>query len=123
MRNKSLKLSIFFLILALLSIFSLKNENIVDAQRGRCGNQTPCIDPNIGHICLPLPTTLPAVSPTSNGYGFQPASSNCGARRCYYLFSCVCGPALGAGVCYSVRGGVSSCDKKDVLIEKIKPKG
>lgn len=89
----------------------------IKAQRGRCGNQTFCYDGSIYPPCLPLPTTLPAVSSTySGGYGFSVASSNCGAKRCWWFFACRCGPALGAGLCSSATSGDSSksCSQKNV---------
>lgn len=98
------------LVLSLvLSMFvSLGSEQIVEAQRGRCGNQTICVDPII-NFCLPVPTTLPPVASTwSGGLGLRVAGKNCGAKRCYWLFACPCGPALsGAGFCNGATGSAS----------------
>jgi hypothetical protein len=84
-------------------------SNFAQAQRGRCGNQTFCWDGDLYPPCYPLPTTLPPVSSTySGGYGFSIASGSCGAQRCYYLFSCRCGPGLGGGICNSALDQSSS---------------
>lgn len=100
MKNVSVRLKIIFLTFALLFTLTFNSGNIADAQRGRCGDETPCLTGEIFDNCLPLPTTLPAVSTTwSGGYGFIPASSNCGARKCYWLFACRCGPPLAGGFC------------------------
>jgi len=116
-----MKFSIIVKILLTVFIFIFFAANVgniggVKAQRGRCGNQTFCADPDISHICLPLPTSLPSISSTWNGgYGFSFGSSNCGARRCWYLFTCRCGPALGAGICNSSNGSSgSTCIREEV---------
>lgn len=113
-----MKFSIIVKILLTVLIFlaaTIGNTDSVKAQRGRCGNQTFCYDGGVYPPCIMLPTTLPAVSSTfSGGYGFSVASGNCGAKRCYWYFTCRCGPALGAGICSSLAsGGASnSCGKE-----------
>lgn len=107
------RLSIVVTILFLLSQSGF--NNLVNAQRGRCGNQTFCYDGGLYPPCIPLPTTLPAVSSSYNGgYGFSVGSGNCGAKRCYWFFACKCGPALGAGICTPRVAGnsVVSCDNE-----------
>lgn len=106
------KASRIYLYCAFLLIFgSFGVEVQTNAQRGRCGNQTICVDPILS-LCIPVPTTLPPVSETwSGGLGLRVASKNCGAKRCYWLFSCVCGPALsGDGFCNGATG--DSCNKE-----------
>lgn len=94
------RLTKIVLLSTLFLMGQLSSYRIVEAQRGRCGDQAICVDPFF-NTCIPVPTTLPPVSPTwSGGYGFRPASSNCGAKRCYWLFACACGPPLsGDGLC------------------------
>ena len=75
-------------------------NNPAQAQRGRCGNETPCVTGGLFDNCLPLPTTLPAVSATpTGGVGFRIASESCGARSCYWLLTCSCGPGLAGSLC------------------------
>ena len=99
-----------FVLVVLLLFANLGIERRIEAQRGRCGDQTICVDP-ILNLCIPVPTSLPPVSTTwSGGLGLRPASKNCGAKRCYYLFACVCGPALsGAGFCNGESGSADVC--------------
>lgn len=75
-------------------------NNPAQAQRGRCGDEARCITGELFDNCLPLPTSLPAVSTSWSGrYGFRVASNNCGAKKCYWLFACVCGPPLAGEFC------------------------
>lgn len=111
--SKTLKPFFAVLIFTILAVNGSYN-NSVKAQRGRCGNQTICSDPII-NLCIPLPTTLPAVSSTYNGgYGFSVASGNCGAKRCWWLFTCRCGPSLGAGICNSGSSSGNSCSREEM---------
>lgn len=111
----SIRLKALLTVFALLLFWGMMNlDNVADAQReGKCGTEIPCRDEGINY-CIPLPTSLPPVdlNKETRGYGFQSASDNCGAKRCYFFFSCVCGPALGASICYNYGNGFSSCDQK-----------
>ncbi len=85
-------------------------DGVVFAQRGttrRCNPQFPvCMDANILDICHALPTSLPVVDPSgplSGPGGFRASGSGCGAKTCYYLFSCVCGYPLGTEFCAGER--------------------
>lgn len=112
----------WLLLVALTIPFAVTYSSLIDgevnAQRGRCGDEAFCQDP-FPNYCLPVPTTLPSVSSTwSGGYGFRVAGNNCGARQCYYFFSCPCGPPLSGGqVCGAGEGGSDDCSqdtKKEV---------
>ena len=115
----SMKLKALLMVFCLFTFWGTMNiDNVADAQvQQTCGQQIDCRENGITNSCIPLATTLPPVDvkTESTGYGFQSASGNCGAKRCYYLFSCVCGPPLGASICYNQRGlgGKSTCDQKN----------
>lgn len=89
--------------------------SIATAQRGdqkKCGQQTICMDFEIGASCVPLATTLPSVDPNQSnfGYGFKVASDACGAKRCWLFLVCPCGPPLGVDVCRGEEEGASCSD-------------
>ncbi len=117
--NVSMKLKTLLMVFCLFAFCgTMSIGNVADAQvQSTCGQQIDCRENGITNTCIPLPTTLPPVDvkTESTGYGFQSASGNCGAKRCYYLFSCVCGPPLGASICYNYRGldGKLYCDPKN----------
>ncbi len=53
-----------------------------------------CAAPN----CVPLPTSLPAVSAALPGE-YESAGGNCGTKTCYVILRCPCGPPLASGYC------------------------
>lgn len=123
----SMKLKTLLMVFTFLLFWGTMNiGSVADAQveTGKCGQQIDCRENGITNTCIPLPTSLPPVDvkTESTGYGFKTATGHCGAKRCYYLFSCECGPPLGASICYTYRGvgGVVSCDQKN---EKLKVSG
>jgi hypothetical protein len=112
-KTKSIKPLKLLLLLAI--VFTVSSTTFVSAQRAsrECGKQRACLDGTL--LCLPLPTSLPPIdtSQTNFGAGFYKASSSCGAKRCYWLFSCECGYPLGVSVCRASLDGSSCNDKKD----------
>lgn len=109
-------------VLLTVVIFGYLTPQDQYAQRGRCGDQTVCVD-LFEPRCIPVPTSLPVISSSwSGGLGFRVASQYCGAARCYLFFACRCGPSLGGeGVCFPGSPGVASAsdmscptDAKDI---------
>ena len=121
----SIKLKIMIAVfISLLFVINVGFSNVAKGQRGRCANQIAgCFDGGLLPPCIPSPTTLPVLSYSwSGGYGFQTASSYCGARRCWILFACACGNPLGAGLCDS-RGPIgsnssNSCSRDETKVVK-----
>jgi hypothetical protein len=95
-------------------------NDVAKASPGGCRDATVCFDGSLTP-CIPLPTSLPPVdSEYSGGYGFVLRSTNCGAKKCYWLFACRCGPGLGSGFCRNSLASGGSCsfdDKKGTELE------
>lgn len=108
--SKVILFSIGSLLMVFCYQFSQTNHKVYaqggGTQPGVCGKYTICTDPIINY-CIGLPTSLPPVktqlNPGEVGV-YKVASSHCGARRCYLLFACQCGPPLSGSLC---RGGIS----------------
>lgn len=64
-----------------------------------CYRAMPCVDPKPG--CVPVPTSVPAVSSIPDREGWEPApgSAGCGIRRKWVFFWEVCGPPLAGAAC------------------------
>lgn len=110
--RKRIVLSTLFVLLFFSG--SLTLNDAVKASPGGCRDWAGCFDAGI-NSCIPLPTSLPAVSSEyTGGYGYRIRSTNCGAKKCYWYFTCRCGPGLGAGVCTpgSIASGACSYDGK-----------
>jgi hypothetical protein len=73
--------------------FSLVAAGVSLQQQG-CFKAIPCL----GAGCVPVPTSLPAVNINIAG-DYQSVGRNCGAKRCFLIFTCACGPPLASGFC------------------------
>lgn len=64
------------------------------AQAASCVAPTGCIAPG----CIPVPTSLPALSTGAAG-DWEVGSRNCGGRRRWCIFVTPCGPPLAGAYC------------------------
>ena len=101
MKRKSiLTLTTFLAITLLFAAFA--SYKYVPYAQAICGIERGCFDDGVYNTCIPTPTTLPAVDVTDVGdWHVSNSGSHCGAKRCYYMFACECGPPLGDRLCTS----------------------
>jgi hypothetical protein len=68
-------------------------------QPASCFTGSPIPDPTDPR-CLKVPTSLPCVTPVPNTDGWVPVpQSNCGFKRCFWIFFCPCGRPLAGEAC------------------------